>query len=494
MPERIPQILDGVARGVITVEPYHGGWIVRGAVGDLLIEAELERAGAAYSAKKSAWVVGGNSKAAAAFAVAETRTRTVQTALALRRDRATQAGLAATDGARKRLQKRASREIKAVYQQALMEHKAELKEVMARFAAASDPVEAIKLGYRRDELNAVINSLSNGLANAGSEAARAVEGLLPETRRVARDIASWHVENLTGMRVSRLLGNRDAVEALETTYSRVKYREKDVSRRFIADMMGRNKYDSRAWANISSPKKAEKQLRNAISRGLLTGEHPDKIAARIDGVFNQWEGRAKTIARTETARVMSATQQELYAEAAASGVGIKNRWEATLDGATRHTHRKVDGEIRAIGEKFSNGCIRPGEGGIAAEVINCRCALVPVVEGFKPDWDMRRDNSAGRAIPYQTYNEWAKDTGAQQLPASVTKAAPQQAAPMRTSYTMKELGTMNRAELEGIAAEVSRKNAAAQGITEAEAMRRFNLLVDSNTTPQLRKYINRNGK
>lgn len=50
------------------------------------------------------------------------------------------------------------------------------------------------------------------------------------------------------------------------------------------------------------------------------------------------------------------------------------QWDATLDGRTRDSHRRVDGEIRELDEKFSNGLMFPGDpSGGAAEVVNCRC-------------------------------------------------------------------------------------------------------------------------
>lgn len=64
---------------------------------------------------------------------------------------------------------------------------------------------------------------------------------------------------------------------------------------------------------------------------------------------------------------------------------------------------------------------------------------------------------------------------------------------IRTSYSQQELKQMQRSQLETIAREVARKNASFQGITEAEALRRFDALVSSNTTPQLRKYISKYG-
>lgn len=58
----------------------------------------------------------------------------------------------------------------------------------------------------------------------------------------------------------------------------------------------------------------------------------------------------------------------------AKGADVLKQWDATLDGRTRDSHRRVDGEIRELDEKFSNGLMFPGDpSGSAAEVVNCRC-------------------------------------------------------------------------------------------------------------------------
>lgn len=58
----------------------------------------------------------------------------------------------------------------------------------------------------------------------------------------------------------------------------------------------------------------------------------------------------------------------------AKGADVLKQWDATLDGRTRDSHRHVDGEIRELDEKFSNGLMFPGDpNGSAAEVVNCRC-------------------------------------------------------------------------------------------------------------------------
>ena len=65
---------------------------------------------------------------------------------------------------------------------------------------------------------------------------------------------------------------------------------------------------------------------------------------------------------------------------------------------------------------------------------------------------------------------------------------------IRTSYTKKELEQLSRDKIVAAARQTAINNAASKGLTEAEAVRRFNLLVNSNTTPQLIQYVNKYGK
>lgn len=59
------------------------------------------------------------------------------------------------------------------------------------------------------------------------------------------------------------------------------------------------------------------------------------------------------------------------------GADVVKQWDATMDANTRESHQMVDGEIRELDEKFSNGLMYPGDpSGNAAEVINCRCILL----------------------------------------------------------------------------------------------------------------------
>ena len=72
--------------------------------------------------------------------------------------------------------------------------------------------------------------------------------------------------------------------------------------------------------------------------------------------------------------IQQTSSRDAQHAAKAKGADIVKQWDATLDGRTRDSHRRVDGEIRELDEKFSNGLMFPGDpSGSAAEVINCRC-------------------------------------------------------------------------------------------------------------------------
>lgn len=124
-------------------------------------------------------------------------------------------------------------------------------------------------------------------------------------------------------------------------------------------------------------KKLAKELNKVISRGIATGMSWHDMAITINDEFIIGYKKAFTIARTEGHRVMTTASFHAQKEAKAIGCDIVKQWDATLDGRTRESHRMVDGEIRELEEKFSNGLLYPSDpSGRAEEVINCRCALL----------------------------------------------------------------------------------------------------------------------
>lgn len=63
-----------------------------------------------------------------------------------------------------------------------------------------------------------------------------------------------------------------------------------------------------------------------------------------------------------------------YRVAKSRVANVLKQWDATLDGRTRPSHARIDGEIRETDEEYSNGLMFPGDpSGPAEEVIFCRC-------------------------------------------------------------------------------------------------------------------------
>lgn len=56
------------------------------------------------------------------------------------------------------------------------------------------------------------------------------------------------------------------------------------------------------------------------------------------------------------------------------GIEAEYEWISKRDDKVRETHRKVDGEVRKDGERFSNGLRWPRDPfGTLEETMNCRC-------------------------------------------------------------------------------------------------------------------------
>lgn len=120
--------------------------------------------------------------------------------------------------------------------------------------------------------------------------------------------------------------------------------------------------------------KLKKSITQEISRGIASSLPYSDIARNISNVSKAPMSRAKTIARTEGHRIQQTSSRDAQFAAKKKGADVLKQWDAALDGRTRDSHARVDGEIRELDEKFSNGLMFPGDpSGSAAEVVNCRC-------------------------------------------------------------------------------------------------------------------------
>ena len=118
----------------------------------------------------------------------------------------------------------------------------------------------------------------------------------------------------------------------------------------------------------------QKKIAGEISRGFTVGSSFAEIARNVSAYANISKNNAGRIVRTEGHRIVETAAHHAQQKAKDRGADVVKIWDAALDAKTRDSHVKVDGEIRDVDKKFSNGLMFPGDpSGKAAEVINCRC-------------------------------------------------------------------------------------------------------------------------
>lgn len=121
----------------------------------------------------------------------------------------------------------------------------------------------------------------------------------------------------------------------------------------------------------------KRKITAQVSRGISTGMSFQQVAQQLAGYTNIGFNNAVRITRTEGHRIQVQSTNDACYKAKEKGADVVKQWDASLDKRTRPSHARVDGEIRELDEKFSNGLMFPGDpNGGAAEVINCRCALL----------------------------------------------------------------------------------------------------------------------
>lgn len=126
-------------------------------------------------------------------------------------------------------------------------------------------------------------------------------------------------------------------------------------------------------------KKLKKTISSEITRGIASGLPHSEIARNIASYAKAPLGRAKTIVRTEAHRISQASSYDAQKMAVSKGAKVVKQWMSTLDGDTRPTHKRLDGQIREVDEPFEMGGLKamyPGDFGDPAEDCNCRCQVL----------------------------------------------------------------------------------------------------------------------
>lgn len=163
----------------------------------------------------------------------------------------------------------------------------------------------------------------------------------------------------------------------------------------VAAIQHETKLSKSLYAKLGiDTKDLSKKISGEISRGISSGAMYAEIARNIASWGRIPMNNAMRIARTEAHRIQIQATADAQWKAKENGADVVKQWDAALDKRTRDSHARVDGEIRELDEKFSNGLEYPGDPkGRPEEVINCRCALLQ-----RARWALGND-----------YTKWSED-------------------------------------------------------------------------------------
>ncbi len=122
-------------------------------------------------------------------------------------------------------------------------------------------------------------------------------------------------------------------------------------------------------------------LRKTLRTGVAGGESIPDLQKRVQKVFSIADKtRATMIARTEVLSSANKASLEAYRQ---SGVVDKKEWLNAGDADVRPSHQ-INGQKVALDKKFTLGSgvqtDGPGQSGVAAEDIDCRCTTVAIVK------------------------------------------------------------------------------------------------------------------
>lgn len=114
------------------------------------------------------------------------------------------------------------------------------------------------------------------------------------------------------------------------------------------------------------------RMNGAISDDLFDAQLAEDTPAQVEATLDRYLN-----VRTALWAVAVTTTFAMFGshEGAFSAGAREKRWQVT-SGNPRDSHRAVNGQVVAMGERFSNGLRWPGDPGPAGEIANCKCALV----------------------------------------------------------------------------------------------------------------------
>lgn len=310
-----------------------------------------------------------------------------------------------TDKLLEKLEKRIAKE----YAQAAAEVDAKLADYLRRFEI-KDEIKRKQLAagiidraeYNRWRTGQIIvgkrwenmrDQLAGDLHEANVKARALVDGQIPSAYVINANYATYQVERLARIDTGFTLYD-------ENTVARILKGQPEL----LPPPGKRMKASIAAGKDIAWQKG---QIQSVTLQSILQGESIPNMSKRIARTMGETNHKSTIrYARTAVTGAQNAGRLDSYHRAQEMGIEMKQRWIATLDNRTRHSHRQVDGETVEVGETFSNGCRYPGDPEAdGSQIWNCRCSMRAEVAGLESRSSKLRSHSA---IVDQSYEEWLK--------------------------------------------------------------------------------------
>jgi SPP1 gp7 family putative phage head morphogenesis protein len=266
---------------------------------------------------------------------------------------------------------------------------------------------------RGKRFEALRDKVAKRMTNANAAAVAYVNDATPGIYSLNRNFAAYTIEQVTGD-VGFDLWDEQTVKRLIVEQPELMpyYPPKRALKRGI-DL---------AWG--------KKQITASVTSSILQGKSIKHMADDLQTrIITMNRDSAIRTARTAVTGAQNAGRMDSYFAAEKMGIKCRKEWMATLDGRTRHSHAMLDGEVVDNDKKFSNGCRFPGDpNGAPAEIYNCRCTLVSVIDGIDTSKGQRRarnqETGQNDLIENMTYADWAgwkQKTSADRLSIAVEK-------------------------------------------------------------------------
>jgi len=163
------------------------------------------------------------------------------------------------------------------------------------------------------------------------------------------------------------------------------------------------------------------EIMSSVNRGLNQGASYARMARTIQGVTDTTFSKALRIGATEAHRIQGKAYLDNLGLLDELKVPYGKMWVSSIDDKTRASHIEADGDFadsKGIFHLAGGSGPAPGNIGVAAEDINCRCRAVTTFDGEKPSERRVRDEGI---VPYETYKERLARGGS--IPMRDVKAA-----------------------------------------------------------------------